>query len=156
MGQKGPRPTPTAILRMRGSKRGIYDRKGEPQPERGRPVCPSHLSVAARGIWKKLIPMLDATGVLTLIDAYTCERYCDTLARWRQCVRFLNKHGPTYEAKNGVIWNYPQVKNGMAYSEALLRIEREVGLTPSARARLVVPETKGKDDGLERFFRKGG
>jgi phage terminase small subunit len=57
MGLRGPQPTPTAILRARGSWL-VNHRKDEPQPEKGGPPCPRWLNKDARKIWKALIPQL--------------------------------------------------------------------------------------------------
>ena len=51
---------------------------------------------------------------------------------------------------------YPQVNESHRLDQALKQIEREFGLTPSARVRMVMqPKENEADDSKERFFRSG-
>ena len=67
MGKRGPPPTPTNVLKRRGSWRGNRN-PGEPRPEPGRPRCPSWLGDYAKAAWRHLVPMLDRMAVLTKVD----------------------------------------------------------------------------------------
>jgi P27 family predicted phage terminase small subunit len=137
---RGRRPTPTAILKKRGSWRA-KKRQDEPQTRRGRPVCPQWLAPNAKKIWKTLIPELDAMGVLTITDKYALQRYCETFVSWRECREFIRQYGVRYPIKDigGAIIGFklfPEVSLERVYAKALLEIEREYGLTPSSRVRL--------------------
>lgn len=149
MGKRGPRPTPTAIKARRGSERAMSN-PHEPKPERCKPAAPRHMSAAAKKNWKPLVELLDAAGILTRADLTIVERYCETLVLWRQCREHLSEHGQVYEVKKWdaeqkefatVGWrHFPQAKLISAHETALLQHERELGLTPSARTRLVSQE----------------
>ncbi len=158
MGRRGPAPWPSAKHKLTGGWRGNPKYKGsnacnEPQPEKGRPICPAWLSPEAKRVWKRLLPILEQMRVCTKadIDLLTC--YCEKFAHWRECVTFLRKHGDTYpiyhylkdgtrgEAKG--FTNFPQVKTALAEAEALIRMGDRLGLSPSARTRISVePEVK--------------
>lgn len=133
----GPPRTPTSVLEKRGSWL-VKDRKmTEPQPERGRPTCPNALKDDARKLWRKLVPMLDAMGVLTRIDGTVLERYCVLMVKWRH-----NEAHPTEKSFD----------KGLRLNEALLKLEVQFGLTPSARARLqVLPKQEASGDEAQLF-----
>jgi P27 family predicted phage terminase small subunit len=142
MGTRGPPPTPTNILRRRGSWRG--NRPDEPKGPRGRPRCPKWLDDEAKAAWRRVVPRLAAMGVLSLIDGHALVRYCCLWSRWRKAEQFLQGQGEVYLDKDESgrvrgVRPYPQVKIAAQLSEQLLRIEAQFGLTPSARTRLVAP-----------------
>lgn len=68
MGARGPRPTPTSVLRMRGSWSGNLNRN-EPIPEAGTPDTPDWLDEVAQSVWEQIAPQLESMRVLTRIDA---------------------------------------------------------------------------------------
>ncbi len=142
MGQRGPRPTPTAILRQRGSRRANL-RKGERQPLRERPTCPRWLDKTAKACWKQIIPQLDQMGILTTIDANAIARYCVLWSRWIKAEQFIAGHGETYplrdnEGRVKCLQQFPQVAIAHRLSIALTKIESEFGMTPSSRSRIDV------------------
>ena len=65
MGRRGPPPTPTPMLKLRGSWRADVNR-AEPQPEMGKPKCPDWIDVYAKAAWKQLVPQLEQMGVLKM------------------------------------------------------------------------------------------
>ena len=67
MGRRGPPPTPTPILKLRGSWRGNLNRD-EPQPEAVAPEKPSWLDRYAAEAWDQLVPILERMRVLTEAD----------------------------------------------------------------------------------------
>jgi P27 family predicted phage terminase small subunit len=142
MGRRGPPPTPTKILEMRGSRRA-NKREGEPDPPAGRPRCPSWLDAEAKACWRQLVPDLEAMGILGRIDQKPLARYCQLWARWRRAEEFIQKHGEAYPLKDErgqvkCLVQFPQVAIAHKLSLALSRIEAEYGMTPSARARINV------------------
>ena len=155
MGKRGPRKTPTAVLKLHGS-RAVEKRNGEPTPPAGRPTCPAFLSKYGKTTWKSLVPMLDEMGVLSKIDGRTLARYCEEWSRWRDAAKFLQQNGSAYSYtdNDGVThWKpYPQAREFIQLAESMLRIESHFGLTPSARASLKVRPTETVQDVASRFF----
>lgn len=171
MGERGPRPIPSAILERRGSERARKN-PDEPRPPRvAKPSAPRDMSPDAKKHWRKLVKLLDAMGVLTQADLVLVERYCELLAQWRAARAFINEKGSVYPVKK---WNphkdngeergekrppggfevvgfreFPQLKQLTKLDTALLQHEREMGLTPSSRTRLVVdgPREPGRPPG---------
>ena len=163
MGRRGPAPTPTNILQIRGSKlvtkrRNQTEAKG---PE-GTPPCPDWLDGDAKAKWNELVPKLEQMGVLTLIDQDAVARYCHLWVRWRAAEDFIKKHGEMYPLKDDkgrtkCVQAWPQVATANKLAQQLTRLEQEFGLTPAARTRIhiQVPVTQ-IDDRKARFLREVG
>lgn len=163
---RGPRPTPTAILAARGSWRA-KDRPNEPVAERTTPAMPAMvMDEVAVAMWDNLVPMLDDMGVLTMSDGNALARYCCLYSKWFRAEEFLKKKTTlTYPVRdgNGNVRGFkpwPEAKLVLEYAGALLRLEQEFGLTPSARTTIdtvvqaEVANGKLKEDteDKERFF----
>jgi P27 family predicted phage terminase small subunit len=159
MGTRGPKPTPTAILKARGSWRA--NRPGEPQPERKAPACPSYLSKPEKAVWKQMVRELTAIGVLTVLDRNPLARYCVVFVRWRTACDFLAKYGTTQPIKDGngkvkCFQSFPQVAQVNQWEAALHKLEQEFGIGPASRARIVVPERATETPDEERYFGETG
>lgn len=173
MGLRGPAPTPSKVLEARGSWRANVN-PAQPIAEPGRPTCPKTLSKPAKAIWRRLMPMLEKMGVLAKIDGGVIERYCVYFARWRECEEFIAKNGLTYtlkseeqsqfvgRMKDGLLLvkfvEYPQVKESHRLDRALKQFEDRLGLSPSARSRLVATQQEDSHEpsGKGRFFKTVG
>jgi P27 family predicted phage terminase small subunit len=141
MGARGPLPTPTVVLAARGSRRARF-RPGEPRLEARAPQAPSWLSAEARAVWDALVGPLEEAGIITVIDGHLLARYCDVWVRWREAGRFLDTHGPMFPNKDGngqtkgfLAW--PQTVMYQQLGALLSKMEGELGMSPSARARVV-------------------
>jgi len=135
----GPAKTPTNVLKMRGSPLA-GNRSNEPVADRRRPRRPSWLSKDAKTIWRRIVPQLEAMGVLAICDRNALARYCDLVER------YIRLSSTPCEGQLTLL---------LKMTPVLIRLEREFGLTPSARAGLSVPavnprENRGK--GIERHF----
>jgi len=156
MGRRGPAKTPTKVLELRGSWRA-HRRRGEPEPDRSRPRCPAWLHREAKRAWRELIPRLEEMNVLARCDRNALARYCQLLALWRQANEWIMQHGDIYPDKDSrgrIVGTkeYPQVARAVRLSGELLRLEREFGLTPSARAGLAT-ERSDPDENRGKWLR---
>ena len=160
MGRRGPAPTPTPILQIRGSKR-VTKRRNEIEvkgPE-GTPDCPDWLDADARVAWNYLVPKLELMGVLTLIDSNALARYCRLWTRCRKAEAFIDKHRDVYPLKDEkgkakYLAQFPQVSIAAKLAQQLTRLEQELGLTPAARTRIHVKKPAVPSDPRKaRFFR---
>lgn len=154
MGKPGPRPTPTETKRRRGSPhRSKHDR--EPKPRRWCPQAPSHLNPDAKKLWPRLVRILDSMGLMTLADKGIVERYLETYVVWKEAMDSIAGYGIVAPVKkwNSTVKNpdgskgametvaekeRPQVKIAARYANLLVVMERELGLSPSARTRIEV------------------
>jgi len=160
MGKRGPKPTPTQLLSMRGSWRAKV-REGEPQAESGIPACPEWLDDDGRAIWAAAAQMLNQMGVLAKVDGNLLARYCDGLAQWQRAAKWIRDKGLVYTIKDikgdaKFIQQWPQVGIYHKLNQQLLRMEQEFGMTPSARAGLATtPHADTNRHGKSRFFNAG-
>ncbi len=142
MGSRGPTPTPTPKLALRGSWRASA-RPSEPKPEPQAPPRPAALSPGAVTVWDEVVPQLDAAGMVAAIDGRPFARYCELFTVWDDLLAFLKKSGHAHPVKNSRgdvvgVRPYPQLRLALQVSEHLLRLEDRFGMTPAARARLIV------------------
>ena len=141
----GPKKTPTATLKNRGSWRAD-SRRGEPAPDPSIPDKPKWVKGKAIGIWKRAVKLLGDTGVLTSIDGFALGMYCVYLDLWVHELDKLvcERSEPSLER----------------YANQIHKGEKAFGLTPADRAGLVVEPKKPVDDGKAKYFRpkiaKGG
>ena len=158
MGARGPRPQPSAVLKMRGSQLWNRERDArEAKGPAGAPDEPDWLDEEAKRAWNVLVPMLEAMRVLTRIDGNALARYCRLWSRWRQAEKWIEEKGEMYPIRNEdgsvkCFQQWPQVAIAHKLAEQLIRLEREFGLTPSARARLQISPVCDETDDLDKFF----
>jgi P27 family predicted phage terminase small subunit len=153
MGQRGPAPTPTEVLKRRGSWRA-KKRKNEPKAATTtRPRCPNWLNVEARKEWQRLVVELEDMGVLAVTDRNALSRYCVLLVRWRAAEKVLRAEGTTFMGAGGPQAR-PETREARDLAAELGRIEREFGLTPSARTRVMVErgEEPAADDSTQYYL----
>ena len=143
MGRRGPPPKPTVLKILNGNagKKPLNTR--EPQPAVGTPHIPEWLSEDARKVWKRLVPQLRAMKVLTLVDADALAAYCHIYTRWRDAEDFLTKHGMVYPIRDDqgrvkCMQQFPQVAIARNLLLVMRAYQQEFGLTPAARARIVI------------------
>ena len=168
MGKRGPAPTPTEILKLRGSWRGTVNRN-EPHPEVGEPDCPfGDDRTEERSIWKQVCEALVPTRIITLADFAQIERYCIYLVRWRMCEQHVKKFGVrcavkamnpkrfiTREANGMAIVDFiewPEVAESHQLDKDLKQIEASFGMTPSARSRLTAPSEPKAKEGKTKYL----
>lgn len=160
MGKRGPRPTPTAILKIHGSKRAKR-RADEVQAPTGAPIKPAQLKGRASEIWDQLIPLLEEMGVLSRIDPFRLRRYCIDYAQWELAAADIEKNGSTYtlcdehgqprcEQQRAIVG----VLNAIA--QRLAKDEAEFGMTPASRVGLKKETSDGThaQNFKSRFFPK--
>ena len=134
MGRRGPKPTPTSILKLRGSR--WANRPNEPIPPDSEIRPPSWLTQSGRAVWDQMAPICLAMGTLTVADVNRFARYC-------------NAHG-AYQASPE---SY-DVGQFSTLSAALAKYEAQFGLGPADRANLKV-ERKEEKPTKQRFFKCG-
>lgn len=138
MGERGPRPLPNEILRARGSWRADRN-ESMPIVERTTPTKPEFLIGDAGLIWDRMVIILERMGVISESDEKLLVRYCLLYSRYIKCEMYMmNKPMQTYPIRDRsgqVIGSkaFPETKMAVQLSDQLLKIERELGLTPSSR-----------------------
>lgn len=140
MGQRGPKPLPTAVLAKRGSWRQNENRC-EPIPGRNMPPIPPNLTGIAKQLWELYEPMLWNMGVLTEIDGLAFEQLCKIYQQWKKYDDYLRRRGELIRIKDkkGRIKDYkihPYVRLRRDAQAQLDKCLANFGLSPSARSRI--------------------
>src|SRR5574340_1643069 len=136
MGARGPSPKPTKIKILEGNpgKRPINQR--EPQPSTERPTCPHWLDLEAKREWRRIVPELDAMGILGKIDRAALAGYCQNWSEWRTAVEYLRANGRTYTTASGQVKHRPEVLDANKAQAKMKAFLTEFGLTPASRSRI--------------------
>ncbi len=149
MGRRGPRPAPTAIKRARGVRADRIN-PSEPVPGNRVPSCPSHLSPGARRVWRRLVPDLHRSGVLTAWDVDLFAFYCDLVDQVHRARELLGVGLLLSRGHERLVTNpaWRIYRDGIGELRALAH---EFGLTPSARSTIRIaglpePPARGQED----------
>lgn len=143
MGSRGPQPTPTKVLKLRGSRLARKrERRGEPELPSGMPKRPSRVEGERLDVWEAAARLLNEMGLLTPADGIALEMLADCVCRYRRVVAVLEAGGETYEfateAGGTVCQQRPEVAIATNLAKLILSLTDRLGLTPAARARLSV------------------
>ena len=82
MGRRGPQPLPANVHLLRGnpSHKPIGELVDGFQPAVGQPVCPSHLSAAAKREWNRVVPWLERYNLVDELSRAPLAIYCQAWA----------------------------------------------------------------------------
>lgn len=151
----GPKRTPTVKLELVGSQLAparVLQR--EPQPTADVMATPEWITAdpVALELWESTIDRLVGMGLASHTDARAVERYIRDLIEW-DAMRIFIAAQPSSRAyatkdKDGNVVgvrSIPQLKTINDLGDRLLKLEREFGLTPSARASLSTNATPIND-----------
>lgn len=154
MGKRGPRPTPTKLLKARGSWRA-KKRKDDAAIESGAPAKPAWLE-AEESQWEQLVAELLPIGVITALDQTALALLCAALLDYLKARKTVEEEGITVISEKGAVYQHPAVGIANRAWERVMRACREFGLTPASRAGLKIEPAKKVDDGKARFFKTVG
>src|SRR5262245_34316505 len=138
MGARGPAPTPTELLSLRGSRRAA-GRKGELRPPACAPSCPGWLVPEAKREWRRAVKQLLALGILAEIDRALLAAYCEAWAEFAAVSADLEKTSRLVETDKGNVIQSPLVGIRNRAAERLLRLAAQFGMSPAARTRINAP-----------------
>lgn len=151
-GRKGrpPKPTHLKIIEGNPGKRRLAPTVKAPP---SRPTCPDYLAPYAKTVWRRLVPLLDAMGILTRVDRDTMAAYCASVARFKEASEVLNKTGVLVQGQ----------RKGQAVKNPAIQIQRDAirdiatfssmfGLSPADRHRLGDPTSHTKTSDIETLL----
>jgi P27 family predicted phage terminase small subunit len=149
---RGRKPTPpeTKVLRASRGDRLPAPGSGPVASDAGEPDAPPNLDDATRAEFDRLTTELRALGLLSRSDRATLALYCDAFARWNQARASIAARGLVVETPLGGIKTNPAAAIAAQAQGLMLRILAELGLTPTARARLVTPAVPA--DAMDDFL----
>ena len=147
---RGRKPTPTAILRLHGSRRARHRREPEVKPRI--PTCPLELDEVARAEWERITRELHRARVITRLDRAALAAYCSAWSRFIQAQQELQKSGPVVKSPSGYPILNPWLSVLNASIKQMTTLLSELGLSPAARTRIRV-EPPGPSSELDQFTR---
>ena len=137
-----PRPTKIKILEGEPNKNRIN--RHEPKAT-GRPYCPKYLDKAAQAEWYRICPILNNMGLLAASDRALVANYCQSYSRVVKYEKIIAEKGELYKTSNGNIIMSPAYLVLSKERDMLHKFSVELGLTPSARSRIMVNTGSGQD-----------
>jgi P27 family predicted phage terminase small subunit len=160
MGQRGPKPLPSAVKLARGTFRP--DRAAHHEAAAiGKPNCPAWMKDKdARSEFRRLVRVLGEMGLIGAADGNLLVRYCTAWVRWRRINQTLlanpGAEVATYKDEAGKpksiqVSALHSIERSLA--DQLSRMEGLLGMSPSARSRIeVAPQSAPADAPKSRFF----
>lgn len=148
---RGPKPRSPALKIVQGGG-GVAETSVHAEPRAPRQPKWSTLLGAndtarmAAAEWRRVVPQLDKLGIIALLDGRLLADYCICCAQLDQANRQVAEHGFGAHTERGEVKN-PAVTAANQYRTQLKFYITELGLSPTARLRLVIP-TPEPDDGL--------
>jgi P27 family predicted phage terminase small subunit len=113
----------------------------------GIPEAPAWLCEIGRGEWDRIVPMLEASQVMSPRHQMTLAAYCDAFADMVQADQELRQNGATYMDDKGKVSNHPAWTRKRDARMHMLKFATEFGLTASALSRVsAVEKAKASDD----------
>jgi P27 family predicted phage terminase small subunit len=150
----GPPPTPTEILKLRGSTVPGRRRTAEPKFQSKAPSCPSWLGKEAKAEWRRQVKLLLAVKVIAESDRAMLATYCEAWGEFVDLCHTIDEvlrgdrlTGYTEVIQKGLIG----AKNKAA--ERVLKLADRFGFSPSARTRLQVQPGNDQPSGVSGFAR---
>ena len=160
MGARGPAKKPTQLKLIQGNpgRRKLNDDvKLETGNEVPKPL--THLDKTAKKEWKRLAPVVFKAGLLTDGDLAAFGAYCSAFSSWYHAEKnlqsTLSENGGhlTFTTDKGYQQQIPEVGIANQARLNMVKIAREFGLTPSARAGIPAVEQNEESSIME--FIKG-
>jgi P27 family predicted phage terminase small subunit len=111
---------------------------------------PKHLDKIAANKWRSLMPTLINLRTLTISDLTLLEMFCVCYANWRKAIVECNTSGLVLKANEGGYYVSPWsgVQNRMV--ELSTKLCSELGLSPTARAKIMGAERPSKRGKITR------
>lgn len=144
---RGRKPTPTVLKLMRGNPGKRPINKAEPKPDALTPECPVELGdEIARAEWARTIAPATERRQITSAERALAIAHCELWATWQsQLVEAARYPHVVAGGRNHPI---PNPARGMANKTLMLlaKVDAELGLTPTSRARLSVGGESSRDE----------
>jgi P27 family predicted phage terminase small subunit len=136
MGQRGPQKQPTQLRLLRGETRPSRLGHGDPVPRAAEPAMPEWFDTRHAAVWRRVTAEVRAMNMLHAADADVLVALVRAVCRMEDAARLVMGHGVLVTGEGG-----RQVRNPACFvereaAEAVRRLGREFGLTPSGRADL--------------------
>jgi P27 family predicted phage terminase small subunit len=138
----GRPPKPDGAKVLEGTWRKDRAQPSAFVPEAGTPKPPAELTKEARAEWNRVVPLLEADGILAFVDLAGLVAYCDSYGTWQRATRMLKVKGLTFKTPKGYTQQRPEVSIADRARKQMVDFAREFGWTPSARGKVKPPAKK--------------
>ena len=155
MGKRGPKPTPTATLRLRGSWRG-ETREGEPEVSVEPVPCPAWVRGSARDFWPELCEVLEGMGLLSKPFSISMGLLVNQLAHYLRVEHEITEETQLIEYGEKASFPNPLFAMRDKAWDRVLKICAEFGLTASSLSGVRSLKQEEKPQGIGRFKLKRG
>jgi P27 family predicted phage terminase small subunit len=152
MTRPGAKTLPTSLKLLRGERRAQRLNLDEPTPAGGDPAMPEDMDPVAQRVWRDVVAALAGTDVLTAADGGVLRLYCEAFARYLGAQDMLVRSGPVLTGRGGIVGN-PLGRVVRNEAQIAMRLQAELGLTPSSRAGLRTAAPKS--DAFEEYLSRG-
>lgn len=162
----GRRPKPLAIHKLNGNPRHMSKAElngdDNPKPALTAPEMPKGLPRAARREFRRMVPLLQAIGVISEVDGLALAEYCRAHALIEQAQKEIDKNGMTFithfEDKDGnVIAGDIKANPACSILSTQQKVMKsfliEFGLTPASRSKLKITK-KSDEDPMTQFLNR--
>lgn len=147
MTKPGPKPAPTALKLVRGTRKDRVN-QSEPIPPDGEVRPPEYLTEDALTIWNRLAPSLIKRGVLTPWDIDSFAAYCTAVIHHREAVAAVTSV-MIHDSDHGRTVKHPALQVVRDQVAIITQLASRFGLDPSSRSQLDL----GKNDEPRRAER---
>ena len=149
----GRKPLPTHLKVLKGTAQPCRTQKNEPTPKADKVKMPFGLSGDAKKHWRVVSKQLIDAGVLTNLDVFALQMYCEAFARWAHANAQIQKYGPVVKTPNGFPAQSPYLQIANKAFDQMKGMLTEFGMTPSSRTRINA-EPQQESDPLDDYLKR--
>jgi len=162
MAGRPPKPTALKLAAGNPGKRKL-EPDAEPRFPPGAPAKPAHLKGLAGAEWKRIVPILEAQGLVTHADLAALVAYCQSYAEMVASQAVLDEEGWTInvggklvdgEMVGGQEQPHPAISRQRSAWASVRAFSALFGLTPSARTRVRGAPAEEARDEFDEFTRR--
>jgi P27 family predicted phage terminase small subunit len=151
---RGRKAEPTPLKILKGTRKDRVNAE-EPMPPAALPECPECLDSFGRAEWGRIVPQLEAMGVLAEVDGAALALYCAAYSQWVQADMEIGIYGLLVDTGMGGVKANPAVAMARAARAQMHSLLTEFGATPASRSKVKVRD-EGKKDALGEFLKRNG
>lgn len=151
MGLRGPRPKPTTLKLLQGTKPSRVN-QDEPRPETGKPECPDDASPEVRKIWDYTLKQLIAMDIATPADRDALRCFCEAVVTHRKASKLLAQSPILVRGISGTLIRNPALVIQRDSALIIRQFAHEFGFTPSARSEIHAGAARSSATGADRYL----
>ena len=155
MGERGPRPKPKAMNDLAGNPGKRSGGATAPEPKVLTNLKPpKFLPLEAKHEWKRVVMHLAALDLISDLDVMALAAYCNSYATWFVSGKKIKETGLLIKTPNGYYQVSPYVKIQRDAQDEMLKLLKEFGMTPAARARVGGSPEGDEDDEFDLLMKR--